>query len=309
MPASPSPIGLYLCRGLHHWARRGGPPILTHRLGKDRHGPGNPRFPDGLRSASLHRAKADPGGRDPETPVALIRRGTLPRQETIIGTLKDIAKKAVEAHFGPPAILVVGEVVRLRSNLNWFESKPLFGKRIVVTRTREQASGLSHLLEAEGAEAIPIPVIEILPSSDYQRLDEAILRIPDYNWIIFTSIHGVKYFWERLRAKGKDARDLKGIRLAAIGPTTASELRGHGVEPDLVPAEFRAEAILEDMKGEDLEGKRILLPRAAQARDLLPKELGARGARVCVVEAYRTKKPKADFAGLQRSWTKGKSMW
>jgi len=245
------------------------------------------------------------GGRDPETPVALIRRGTLPRQETIIGTLKDIAKKAEEAHFGPPAILVVGEVVRLRSDLNWFESKPLFGKRIVVTRTREQASGLSHLLEAEGAEAIPIPVIEILPSPDYQRLDEAILQIQDYDWIIFTSIHGVKYFWERLRAKGKDARELKGIRLAAIGPATASELRGHGVEPDLVPAEFRAEAILEDMKGEDLEGKRILLPRAAQARDLLPKELGARGARVSVVEAYRTEKPKADFAGITEKLDQG----
>lgn len=244
-------------------------------------------------------------GRSPETPVALIRWGTLPRQETIVGTLKDIAKKAEEAHFGPPAILVVGDVVRLRSTLNWFEKKPLFGKRILVTRARQQASTLTRLLEAQGAEVISLPVIQILPSPDYQKLDEAIGEIQDYDWIIFTSVHGVKYFWDRLRAKGKDARELKGIRLAAIGPATASELRARGLEPDLVPCEFVAEGVLEGMKEEALGGKRILLPRAAKARDLLPNELMERGAKVTVVEAYRTEKPEADFAGISEKLHQG----
>lgn len=237
-------------------------------------------------------------GRDPKTPVALIRWGTLARQETIVGTLKDVARKAEKAHFGPPAVLVVGNVVRLRSTLNWFEKKPLFGKRILVTRARDQASTLTRLLEAQGAEVISLPVIQVLPSPDYGELDQAIGEIHDYGWIIFTSIHGVKYFWDRLRAGGKDARELKGIRLAAIGPATASELRRRGLEPDVVPPEFRAESILKCMQGEVLGGKRILLPRAAKARDLLPKELMKRGAKVTVVEAYRTEKPEADFAGI-----------
>jgi uroporphyrinogen III methyltransferase / synthase len=244
-------------------------------------------------------------GRNPETPAALIRWGTLPRQETIVGTLRDIARRGEEAHFGPPALLVVGEVVRLRSTLGWFEHKPLLGKRIVVTRTRGQASVLSRLLEAQGAEVIPVPVIEILPSPDYRKLDGAIGSIQDYDWIIFTSVHGVQYFWNRLRARGKDARELKGIRLAAIGPATASALRDRGLEPDLVPPEFRAESILDGMKGEILDGKKILLPRAAKARDLLPKELTARGARVTVVEAYRTAQPKVDFERVVEQLDRG----
>jgi uroporphyrinogen III methyltransferase / synthase len=244
-------------------------------------------------------------GRDAGTPAALVRWGTLPEQQTIVGTLRDIGKKAQEAHFGPPAILVVGDVVHLRSTLSWYERKPLFGRRIVVTRTREQAGILSSLLEAEGAQVITLPVIEILPSSDYRKLDEAIDQIQNYHWIIFTSVHGVEYFWDRLRGKGKDARDLNGIRLAAIGPATAAELRGRGLEPDLLPAEFRAEAILKSMEGEALKGKHILLPRAAKARDLLPKELTERGANVRVVEAYRTEKPRVDFASIGEKMEQG----
>jgi uroporphyrinogen III methyltransferase / synthase len=244
-------------------------------------------------------------GRDPETPVALIRWGTLARQETIVGTLKDIAKKAKKAHFGPPAVLVVGNVVRLRSTLNWFEKKPLFGKRILVTRAREQASTLTRLLEAQGAEVISLPVIQVLPSSDYGKLDQAIGEIHDYDWIIFTSVHGVRYFWDRLRAGRKDSRELKGVRLAAIGPATASELRARGLESDFVPSEFVAEGVLEGMKKEDLRGKRILLPRAAKARDLLPNVLTERGAKVTVVEAYRTERPEADFAGISEKLHQG----
>lgn len=244
-------------------------------------------------------------GRDPKTPVALIRWGTLPQQETIVGSLRDIARRAEEAHFSPPVILVVGEVVRLRPILNWFECKPLFGKRIVVTRAREQASTLIELLEAQGAEAIPLPVIQIQPASDYQKLDQAIGQIETYDWVIFTSVHGVGFFWERLKAMGKDSRDLKGIRLGAIGPATASELRGHGLEPDLVPSEFRAEALLEGLQGETLKGKHILIPRAAKARDLLPKGLRQRGARVEVVEAYQTGKAATDFRRIRGRLVRG----
>lgn len=238
-------------------------------------------------------------GRDPNTPVALIRWGTLPAQETIVGSLKDIVQRAEEAHFSPPVVAVVGEVVRLRSALNWFEKRSLFGRRILVTRAREQASVLMELLEAAGAEAISLPVIQIEPAPDYQKLDRAIAQIENFDWVVFTSVHGVEFFWQRLRRMGKDARELKGIRLGAIGPATASQLREHGLEPDLVPSEFRAEAILKSMREEDLGGKRILLPRAAQARDLLPKALRQRRAKVVVAQAYRTIRPEADFKGIR----------
>lgn len=244
-------------------------------------------------------------GRDPKTPVALIRWGTTPSQETLVGTLKDIAQRAEEAHFAPPVIIVAGEVVRLRSALNWFERRSLFGKRILVTRAREQASFLIKLLEAEGAEAIPLPVIKIQPLADYQKLDRAVAEIENYDWVIFSSVHGVACFWQRLRKMGKDARALKGIRLVAIGPVTAAAMQGHGLEPDLIPLEFRAEAILESMQKEDLRGKRILLPRAAKARDLLPKELRQRGAKVQVVETYRTVRAAGDFRGIRERLRRG----
>jgi len=245
-------------------------------------------------------------GRDPETPVALIRWGTLPTQETIVGNLRDIVQRAADAHFGPPVIIVVGEVVRLRSTLNWFENKPLFGKRILVTRTAEQASCLVQLLEAEGAEAIPLPLIQIQPPLDFQDLDRAIGQIEGYDWILFTSVHGVDFFWQRLRTLGKDARDLKGIRVGAIGPATASELKSHGLEPDLVPAAFQAEALLESLEAEGLSGTRVLLPRAEKARDLLPEGLRQRGAQVTVVEAYRTVKPRIDADEFRQRWEEGK---
>jgi uroporphyrinogen III methyltransferase/synthase len=244
-------------------------------------------------------------GRDPNTPVALIQWGTLPGQKTVVGTLSDIGQRAEEAHMSPPVIIVVGEVVGLRSILNWFEDRPLFGKRVLVTRAREQASALMELLEAEGAEAISLPVIQIQPPADYWELDRAVAEIEDFDWVIFTSVHGVEFFWQRLKEGGKDARALKGIRVGAIGPATASKLREHGLEPDLVPPEYRAEAILEAMSGEEVRGKRILLPRADKARDLLPKALEERGAKVIVVEAYRTAKPEADFEGIRERLRQG----
>lgn len=238
-------------------------------------------------------------GRDRETPVALIQWGTLSCQRTVVGKLADILQKAEEAGLSPPVVIVVGKVVNLRSALNWFETKPLFGRRILITRSREQASALAALLEFEGAEAISLPVIEIGPPLSWAALDGAIAQVESFHWIIFTSAHGVDGFWERLKKAGKDARALKGVTLAAIGPATASRLRDRGLEPDLIPTEYRAEAILEAMKGKDLRGKRVLLPRTQKARDLLPQGLEEKGAEVTVVEAYQTLQPVADFEQIK----------
>jgi len=227
-------------------------------------------------------------GRSPETPVALIRWGTRTDQETVTGTLHDIVDRVVAAKLRPPAIIVVGEVVSLRARLGWFETKPLFGRRIVVTRSREQASVLTELLHADGAEVFEFPAIEIVPPESWEPLDAALRQITEYRWIIFTSANGVRFFWERLAATERDARSLARARIVAIGPATAEALRSHGIEADLVPAEFKAEGILAALAGEPMGGARILIPRAEAARDVLPAELERQGATVDVVPAYRT---------------------
>jgi uroporphyrinogen III methyltransferase/synthase len=194
----------------------------------------------------------------------------------------------VTAKLKPPAIIVVGEVVSLRARLGWFETKPLFGRRIVVTRSREQASVLTDRLQAEGAEVFEFPAIEIVPPESWEPLDAALRQITEYRWIIFTSANGVRFFWERLSAAERDARSLARARIVAIGPATADALRSHGIEADLVPPEFKAEGILAALAGEPMGGARILIPRAEAARDVLPAELERQGATVDVVPAYRT---------------------
>lgn len=230
-------------------------------------------------------------GRAPETPVAVIRWGTTPEQQTITGTLVDIADQVARARLKPPAITVVGEVVRLRSQLNWFEQRPLFGKRIVVTRAREQASDFKAMLEALGAHCIEFPTIEIGPPPSWEPLDTAISRLRDYHWVIFTSVNGVRLFMDRLWSAGKDVRALSGLKLAAIGPKTAEALEHRGLRPDLIPKEYRAESILESLAGEQINGRRFLMPRAMVARDILPDTLRDRGAVVDVVPTYRTVLP------------------
>lgn len=233
-------------------------------------------------------------GRSPETPVAVIQKGTMSSQKTTVGTLSNIYKRACADNVKPPAIIVVGDVVSLKEELNWFENKPLFGKRIVVTRARAQASdfiaGLSHL----GAECIEFPSIEIVPPASWKALDDAIENLKDYQWILFTSVNGVSFFFERLAESGYDSRDLCGIKVGAIGPKTAEALKLKGIKPDLVPDEYRAEAVVEAFKVLEADGLKILLPRAAEAREILPVELGKMGAHVNVVEAYRTVKPDTD---------------
>ncbi len=230
-------------------------------------------------------------GRAPETPVAFIHKGTVAEQKTVIGSLHNIARKVQEAKLTPPAIIVVGEVVRLRDELNWFERKPLFGRRIVITRAREQASDLFSRLSELGAECIEFPSIEIIPPSSWVPMDGAIRSLHNYQWIIFTSVNGVRYFFQRLEALGKDTRDLKGIKVGAIGPKTAEAVKQKGIRPDLVPEEYRAEAVVQAFKEQGGKEERVLLPRAARAREVLPEELRKICAGVDVVEAYRTVKP------------------
>jgi uroporphyrinogen III methyltransferase/synthase len=231
-------------------------------------------------------------GRAPETPVAVIRWGTTPEQRTLVGELCNISEKVSEANLKPPAIVVVGEVVRLRDELGWFEKRPLFGKRILVTRAREQASDFRALLEDLGAACTELPTIAIEPPPSWEPLDAVISRLASYDWIVFTSVNGVKYFLQRLRVACLDVRELKGVRIAAIGPKTAEALEDLGLRLDLVPGEYRAEAIIEALlSAEPLEGKRFLIPRAMVARDILPDSLRKAGAEVDVVPAYQTVQP------------------
>jgi uroporphyrinogen III methyltransferase/synthase len=233
-------------------------------------------------------------GRPEDTPVALIRWGTTPMQQTVTGTLSDIVRKVKEANLKPPAMIVVGEVVKCRDELNWFERRPLFGRKIVITRSREQASDFRAKLEELGAGCIEFPTIGIAPPPSWEPLDSAISNLSQYDWAIFTSVNGVRFFIERLIAAGRDARDLKGIRLAAIGPKTAEALESVVLRPDLVPSEYRAEAILEALSGYDVRGRRFLMPRAMTAREVLPEKLREWGAHVDVVPAYQTVLPEQD---------------
>lgn len=230
-------------------------------------------------------------GRAPETPVAVIRWGTTPDQKTVTGTLATIVDEVRTAGLKPPAITVVGGVVGLRRELNWFENRPLFGRRVVVTRAREQASGFKAVLSQLGAHCIEFPTIEIQPPDSWEPLDDALAGLSTYHWVIFTSVNGVKFFMERLRAAGRDARALSGLRLATIGPKTSEALEGFGLRPDLVPSEYRAESVLEGLAGENVGGKRFLMPRALVARDILPDTLRKKGAHVDVVPAYQTVLP------------------
>ncbi len=229
-------------------------------------------------------------GKRPETPALAVRWATRPDQETIVGTLADIADRVERAGMKPPASFIIGDVVKLREQLNWFEKLPLFGRRIVVTRAAGQASELSERLEALGAQVIEYPVIEIAPPGDAGPLDAAIGRLGGYDWLVFTSANGVRWFAARLEGSGRDWRGVKA-KLCAIGPGTARALEALHLKVDLIPADSVAEGVAEAFAGFDLQGKRVLLPTAAVARDVAPKELAARGALVDVVEAYRNVVP------------------
>ena len=234
-------------------------------------------------------------GRSPDTPAMAVRWGTRPDQQTVAGTLATLPAAIVESGLKPPATIILGEVVRLREKLNWFERLPLFGESIVVTRARGQADALASRLRSLGACAIELPTIEIRPAHDYGPLDRAIAGLSSYHWLIFTSANGVRYFLERLDRSGADLRQLRA-RICAIGPATRAAVEALHLKVDLMGKEYVAEGLLDAFAAHELAGRRILLPRAAVARDLVPVELARRGAAVDVVEAYRTVAPEESRA-------------
>jgi len=228
-------------------------------------------------------------GRSPEEPAAIVYDGTLPSQETYAGTLGQVAEVLKRSGDRRLGLLVVGRVVALRDHLRWFDVRPLFGKRILVTRPKEQARDLVLRLEAMGADAIEAPMIRIVAPEDFGPLDAAAARVNEFDWIVFTSANAVDAFTERLLAGPRDMRALSGVKLCVVGPATGDRLARYGLKVDLTPAEYRAEAVLRAMMElGDLKGLKVLLPHADIGRELLADELRKAGAEVTEVVAYRT---------------------
>ncbi len=228
-------------------------------------------------------------GMPPDTPAALVRWGTTAKQVTVTGTLDTIVERKNAANLKPPAVLIVGHVVGLREKIKWFENRPLMGRSIVVTRSREQAGELVRRLSDLGAECLECPTIKVVPTDDVKPLDKALDNLSSYDWLIFTSINGVDFFFSRLFEKNKDVRDLNHIRTAVIGSATAKRLLDFGFKSDIVPESYKAESMVKAFAKEDITGKKILLPRAKEARPVLPLELTQMGAFVDDIEAYVTK--------------------
>ena len=227
-------------------------------------------------------------GRSADCPAAVIRWGTRPEQRTLITTVGQAAADVKATGMKPPAIFLVGEVVKLREQLQWFDNKPLFGKTVVVTRARAQASALTKKLEAQGARVLEVPAIKIVPPADFAPLDKAIAEIDTYKWLILTSVNGVEYFFDRLLKAGKDSRALCGVKIAAIGSATAEALKGYGITADLIPSAYKAEELADALAADTKAGDKLLLARAKIARNVLPERLRALGAQVDVVTAYET---------------------
>ena len=249
-------------------------------------------------------------GRSADTPAAVIRWGTKPEQRTLITTVGKAAEDVAKHGIKPPAIFIVGEVVNLRDSLQWFDNlsqRPLFGKKILVTRARSQASQLTAKLENLGAEVMETPAIALAdPADNYAALDKALDHVADYHWLIFTSANGVERFFARLFKSGKDARALGYAKLAAIGSATAEKLRQYGLVADVIPQEYRAEGVVEALKGKLPPHAKILLPRAEEAREVLPDTLREMGAEVEVAPAYRTVCGQVDGEALASELKEGR---
>ena len=230
-------------------------------------------------------------GRAPETPIALIHWGTRFDQKTIVGTLKDIEKKRKATDLEPPVLIIVGEVIHLREKLNWFEKRPLFGKKILITRSKEQSKDFSDLLFYYGAEPVIFPTISLIPPDRWEEMDQSIASIGSYDWLIFSSVNGVRFFMNRLKTLGKDIRALHQIKICAVGSSTAEEFLAYGIKVDLIPGSFQGESVVEEFNRMDVKEKRFLIPRAKAAREILPEALKKMGARVDVVTAYQNVKP------------------
>lgn len=251
-------------------------------------------------------------GRKPETPVAVIRWGTRADQKTLVGNLANIPEMVKEKDIKPPAVMVVGEVVKLRNILKWYEKKPLFGQRILITREHTESF---EQLEELGAEIIEFHTIKIVPPDSWTEVDKSIDRIESYNWLILTSANGVKFFFRRLFERKRDIRDLKGIKICAVGSKTAEEIHRYGIRVDLVPEEFNAEGLISSIVQEcqndkestsALSGLKFLLPRAEVAREILPDKIRELGGEIDVVTAYRAVRPEIHGKRVKRFLKEGK---
>ncbi|MBI5969994.1 MAG: uroporphyrinogen-III C-methyltransferase [Deltaproteobacteria bacterium] len=259
----------------------------------------------GWKNLSMITEKLLANGWPPQTPVALVRWGTLTKQVSLTGRLDDIVKKAEAKGIRPPVVTIVGDVVRMRETLNWFETKPLFGKHILVTRAEAQAGEFARLLEKNGAEPVSFPTIKTVPPLDWKPLDRAIKKLSSYDWAIFTSVNGVKYFFERLYKLGYDIRELKGVNIAAIGPKTEEAIKKLGIKVSLTPKEYKAEGVLAALGKKNIKGKRFLLARAMDAREILPVEIKRLGGTIDVCPAYKTVRPTKEAAEARKLLIEG----
>lgn len=260
----------------------------------------------GMRNLPEIVAKLIEHGRGPDTPVAVIKNGTRPEQRTVVGTLKDIADRVKEHRLVPPAVIVVGEVVKLREKLRWFDKYPLFGKRILVTRARHQASALSRLLSECGAQPVELPAIAIQPVPDTGELDHAISNLAQYQWIVFTSVNGVESFFQRLHNLKRDSRALNSLKIAAIGPATTKALEQKGIMPDYQPAVYTSEGLMTGFKSLGIAGQSFLLPRADIADKELTRAIAHLGAKVHEVAVYQTVPVAGTVSRVKEVFSSGK---
>ncbi len=239
-------------------------------------------------------------GRSPDTPVVVIHKATWPEQKALDGTLGDIAERVEKAGMSPPALVIVGEVTRARSHLGWFEKSPLKGKQILVTRAAAQATGFCHLLQERGAMPIELPLIELKSFGHQSSVDAALKKLFSYEWIIFSSANAVEFTFSRLKELGLDARVVGAARVCAVGPKTAAALESHGIRADVVPEKYIAESLIEALASTgEIKGASVLIPRAKEARELLPEELERLGARVEVVPIYENVRPEPHPLALE----------
>jgi uroporphyrinogen III methyltransferase/synthase len=272
--------------------------FVTGQEGKDKNesaidwdrlslGSGTVVFYMGITSLRRNMQRMIEHGRSPLTPVALVRWATTAGQQVLTGTVADIADKAEAAGFKPPAVTIVGEVVSLRGQLRWFDNRPLSGRRIIITRAADQAGEFSSMMKSHGATVLECPTIKLVEPTSWVELDAAIGNLADLDWLVLTSVNAVHFFFQRLNSLGFDARALGTCKVCAVGPKTAEAIAGHGIRPDLIPPDYRAEAIVSAFSKLGISGQRVLFPRADRAREVIPQELEQMGAHVTAPVIYR----------------------
>ena len=244
-------------------------------------------------------------GMSPDMPVALVQWGTWSKQRTVTGTLIDVVERGREAGLTPPVIAVIGEVVNLREQIRWFDNGPLAGKRVLITRSRTQASRFRSMVEDLGAQALELPSIEVTPLLDYEKLDAALGRLDRFNWVIFASANAVEAVFARLEQQGKDARAFGKATVGAIGPATAAELQRRGIRADFVPPRSVSEEVVKELSGRNWSGLSALLPGADIGRDVLAQGLAGLGAAVERVAAYRTITPEGSGKKARHLFSEG----